>query len=275
GQHKFRQTRTSLWGSGLRPLLPNRHKCRNRTGVPRTVPVHDRRSYRVRNKPPFRIALAAVAAALLALVPTAFAGKPGGGARSCTVNAPSITVENNWAWSQTGAWGMPGQRLAYQIRVTNNDVYCSSSTFAVSLTAPAGFSVSMPTSTISLRSTTQGYLWAYVTSPAGATDGTYPLTLTAQRAGTTSTSTTYYKVYSSDTTAPPPFWPAPYDGQTITGGSYSLSVSANDDHAVKQIDIYVDGAHMSTTLCDDISYNCHASYTWRTAAGQHTATFTA
>jgi hypothetical protein len=241
--------------------------------------MHDRRSYRVTIKPPFRIALAAVAAILLALVPSAFAGKPGGG-RTCTQNAPSITVENNWAWGSTGSWGMPGQRIAYQIRVTNNDVYCSSSSFAVSLSAPAGFSVSMPTSTISLKSTTQGYLWAYVTSPTGAADGSYPLALSAQRAGTatavaSSSSTTYYKVYSSDTTAPTPFWPDPISGQTITGGSYALSVSANDDHAVKQIDIYIDGTHMSTTLCDDISYNCHAAYSWRTVAGQHTATFTA
>jgi hypothetical protein len=119
--------------------------------------VHDRRSYRVTKKPPFRIALATVAAALLVLVPSAFAGKPGSG-RSCTQSAPSVSVENNWAWGSSGSWGRSGQQLAYQIRIVNNDIYCSSSTFVVSLTAPAGFSVSMPTNTISLKSTTQGYL---------------------------------------------------------------------------------------------------------------------
>ncbi len=243
--------------------------------------MHDRRSYRVTLKPPFRIALATVAAVLLVLAPTAFAGKPGGG-RSCTQNAPSVSVENNWAWGSTGSWGKPGQQLAYQIRVVNNDVYCSSASFVVSLTAPAGFSVSMPTATISLKSTTQGYLWAYVTSPSGAADGNYPLALTAQRAGTTAgtanalaSSTTYYKVYSSDSVAPTLYWPNPYDGQTLSGSSYNFVVSSNDDHAVKKIDLYIDDVYQTTTTCEDISYDCELYYpmSLRGLSGQHTATF--
>jgi len=173
---------------------------------------------------------------------------------------------------------MSSQRLSYQIRLVNNDVGCSSSNFVVSLSAPSGFSVSIPTNTLSLKSTTQGYLWAYVTSPAGIADGDYPLALTVQRGGTTDpavSSTTYYKVYSSDTVGPTLFWPNPGDGQTIAGRSYNVVVSANDDHAVKQIDIYIDNVYRSTSLCDDISYNCHAAYTWTTATGQHTATFEA
>ncbi len=243
--------------------------------------MHDRRSYRVTLKPPSRIALAAVAAVVLVLVPSAFAGKPGGG-RSCTRNAPSVSVENNWAWGSTGSWGKPGQQLAYQIRVVNNDVYCSSASFVVSLTAPAGFSVSMPTATISLKSTTQGYLWAYVTSPSGAADGDYPLALTAQRAGATAgtanalaSSTTYYKVYSSDSVAPTVYWPNPYDGQTLSGSSYNFVVSSNDDHAVKKIDLYIDNAYQTTTTCQDISYDCELYYpmSLRGLSGQHTATF--
>lgn len=120
-----------------------------------------------RNAPLLRSVLAVFIAAL-AFIPIAAAGKGGGGGgggrTTCTQNAPSVSVENNWAWGQTGSWGLPGQQLAYQIRVVNNDVYCSSASFVVSSTAPAGFSVSMPTTTISLKSTTQGYLWAYVTS---------------------------------------------------------------------------------------------------------------
>src|SRR5215831_8394906 len=106
-------------------------------------------------------------ALVLAIVPSTVAARGGhvagghgggGGGGSCNQNAPSVSVENNWAWGQSGSWGMPGQQLGYQIRVVNNDVYCSSASFVVSLTAPAGFSVSVPTNTIGLKSTTQGYL---------------------------------------------------------------------------------------------------------------------
>src|SRR6266571_1940193 len=85
--------------------------------------------------------------------------------------------------------------------------------------------------------------------------------------------TSYYKVYSSDTVAPTLFWPNPGDGQTISGSSYNVVVSSNDDHEVEQI--YIDNVRRSTTLCDDISYNCHAAYNWslRGVSGQHTATF--
>jgi hypothetical protein len=45
----------------------------------------------------------------------------------------------------------------------NYDVGCASTNFVVSVTAPGGFSVSMPANTISLKSAASGYLWA--TSP--------------------------------------------------------------------------------------------------------------
>src|SRR5438874_3097748 len=75
----------------------------------------------------------------VALVPTAFAGKPGGS--RCTPNAPSVIVDNNYAWAQSGSYGLPGQRLTYAVDVLDNDVGCGSSTFAVSLSAPSGFAV--------------------------------------------------------------------------------------------------------------------------------------
>jgi hypothetical protein len=217
---------------------------------------------------------------VLVLVPVAFAakGSHAGAGHACTASAPSVSVENNWAWGQTGSWGLSGQRLAYQIRVVNNDVYCSSSSFVVNLTAPDGFSVSMPTNTISLKSTTQGYLWAYVTSPSVVADGDYPLGLTVQRTGSSTpaaSSTTYYKVYSSDTVAPTLFWPNPAEGETISGNSYNVVVSSNDDHAVKQIEIYIDNQYKSTTVCEDITYNCTATYKWSLSgvSGPHSATF--
>src|SRR5262249_45403252 len=66
--------------------------------------MHDRRSYRVKN-PPIRIALAAVAVVVLALVPPALAGKTGGqssgGTSSLNVASPLVNDVNgngqaNW-----------------------------------------------------------------------------------------------------------------------------------------------------------------------------------
>lgn len=192
-----------------------------------------------------RKAPAALVALVLAvaLAPTAFGGKPGGGGSRCTQNAPSVIVDNNYTWGQSGSYGLPGQQLRYAIDVFDNDVGCGSSTFAVTFSAPSGFAVSFPTSTISLKSGSSGYLWASVTSPAAAAEGDYPLVAKVTRAGTSGSFTSYYKVYSSDTVAPTLYWQNPADGQTISGRSYAFTVSSNDDHAVKQIDLYIDGAY--------------------------------
>jgi hypothetical protein len=214
----------------------------------------------------------------LALVPAGLAAKGGGGKPSCTRYAPGVSVDNNYAWSQWGSWGTAGQQLKYAIKVRNYDVGCNSSSFAVTLSAPNGFSVSLPTNTINLKSYTSGYLSGYLTSPTVIADGDYPVTATVTRAGTSETAsfTSYYKVYSSDTTAPDLFWANPASGQTISGTSFNVTVSSRDDHAVRTIELYMDGAHVSTTECDNISYICQLHYPWRVgAAGQHTARFEA
>ncbi len=237
-----------------------------------------------RKAPADRIALGIALVVLLALVPAALAAKGGGGGHggghggtsSCTQNAPGVSVQNNWAWGSSGSFGRPGQQLAYDIRVTNNDVGCGSSTFSVSVSVPSGFSVSLPTSQVSLASTSSSYLWVYVTSPSAIADGNYPLVVTVTRAATsasTGSDTTYYKVYSSDTTAPTLFWPNPGNGTTISGHSYNVTVSSSDDHAVKNIDLYIDNAYVSTKACDDVTYICQLNYSWSPSAGQHTATF--
>jgi Bacterial Ig domain len=164
---------------------------------------------------------------------------------------------------------MPGQQLTYAIQVANYDVGCNSSSFAISVSAPNGFSVSIPTSTVSLRSSKSEYLWAYVTSPTAIANGDYPLTVTVTRTGTsgeTSSFTSFYKVYSVDTTAPNLFWPNPAPGQTISGSSVDVGISASDDHAVRKLDLYVDGAHVSSTACDNVSYTCQLNHRWRAGA---------
>jgi hypothetical protein len=201
-------------------------------------------------------------------------GKPGGG--SCTQKAPGVAVDNNWAWGATGSYGMPGQQLTYAIDVINYDAGCGSSSFVVSVTAPDGFDVSVPTSTVSLKSASSAYIFAYVTSPAVA-DGDYPITVSVQRTGSSElavSDTSYYKVYSADTLAPTLFWENPSDGATVTGRSYNVSVTSNDDHAVKRVDIYIDGAFKAASTCDNVTYNCTAYFTWPTVPGAHTATFT-
>jgi hypothetical protein len=168
------------------------------------------------------------------------------------------------------------------VKVTNNDSGCSSSTFNVSVSAPSGFAVSLPTSSIGLSAKSVGYVWASITSPAAAADGDYQLSASVSRAGAGSSAPqvsapSYYKVYSSDTAAPSLFWPSPDDGSAISGKSYNVGVMANDDHEVQRIDLYIDGALTLSTACADVSYNCDLTYTWRIGRihGQHTVRFDA
>ncbi len=171
---------------------------------------------------------------------------------------------------------MPGQTLSYAIDVFNNDVGCSSSTFDVTFSAPEGFTVSMPSSTITLKSATVGLVWAYVTSPVTAADGTYPLTATVERAGTSSpAATSYYMVYSSDSVPPTLFWMNPSNGGSLSGRSAYVGFASSDDHAVKKVRVSIDGAVMASTNCDDVSADCQVSYKWsiRRVHGQHSATF--
>jgi Bacterial Ig domain len=226
----------------------------------------------------------------LALVPAALAGggatqgskrhavaasriKSGG----CTPGTPGVAVQNTYGWGQSGSWGLRGQRLGYQVRVDNLDVGCGSTTFTLTVSAPGGFSVEIPTSTVSLRSGTSAYLWVYATSPGDAVDGDYPLTVTVTRSasGATASQVTQYKVYSSDSAPPTLFFSNPSDGETLSGSSYTFAVWSNDDHAVQKIELYIDGVYRTTATCDGVAYNCALSYRWslRHVHGQHTATF--
>jgi hypothetical protein len=205
-------------------------------------------------------------------------GSGGSGSTSCTQSQPRATIDNTWAWGSKGSWGMPGQKLTYAIDVINDDVGCGSTSFVVDLTAPDGFTVSIPTNTVTLASASTGYVWAYVTSPGSAADGNYQLTASVQRAGGSGgggTATSYYKVYSSDTVAPKLFWENPTDGGAVSGSTLNVGFASSDDHAVKKLDLLVDGNAVGSTLCDNISSDCQVSYSWsiRQVRGEHTATF--
>lgn len=230
------------------------------------------------------LAVLGVLSAALLIVPASFAANGHGGTRaaattsSCVQGAPAVVVQNNYAWSAWGSWGLPGQQLAYDLQVVNYDVGCGSSSFVVTVSTPSGFSVSMPSNTISVASSSSGYLWAYVTSPSGVADGDYPLTVTVARGGATAAvaaATSYYKLYSFDTTAPTLFWMNPGNGATISGKSYTLNASSSDDHAVRKIELFIDGMYRTTATCDGVTYICQLTYTWSLshARGSHTATF--
>ena len=191
------------------------------------------------------IKLAAALAPVALLLGHAFdaAGVASAAPSGCTQGTPTVRVQNSWAWSAWGSWGLPGQQLAYLIDVGNTDVGCSSSSFVVTVSAPSGFSVSAPTSTVTLRSSAMGSLRTNVTSPGGIADGNYPITVTVTRAGASgpaSSFTSSYKVYSSDSTAPTLYWPNPGAGTTISGRSYNVMVSSSDDHMVKKIELFID-----------------------------------
>jgi hypothetical protein len=231
----------------------------------------------------YRSVIVLATAAILASLGTtsALAAKAGGGGTTstCTPGAPRASIDNTWAWAAPGSWGTPGQVLTYAIDVFNNDAGCGSSSFTVSFSAPDGFSVSMPSSTITLSSASSGYVWANVTSPTTAADGDYSLTATVDRVGSSSfaaaSGTSSYKVYSSDTVAPTLHWINPSDGGALSGRTAYVGFASNDDHAVKQLDVAVDGVPVASKICDNISSDCQLSYKWsiRRVHGLHTATF--
>jgi hypothetical protein len=111
-------------------------------------------------------------------------------------------------------------------------------------------------------------------------DGDYPLTVAVKRVGASTwdnSNGSYYKVYSSDTLAPTLYYASPEDGAAIKGRSYNVSVGAMDDHLVRKIDLYIDNAYKTTTVCDNIANDCQLSYKWSIGKvrGQHSAAFKA
>lgn len=103
---------------------------------------------------------------------------------------------------------------------------------------------------------------AYVTSPATAADSDYPLTATVERAGSVSApASSSYKV-SSDTVAPKLYWTNPSDGGALSRRTAYIGFTSSDDHAVKKLDLSLDGVAVGSVLCNNISSDCQVSYKW-------------
>jgi hypothetical protein len=63
---------------------------------------------------------------------------------------------------------------------------------------------------------------------------------------------------------------------TISGRAFGVSVFSSDDHAVKEIKLYLHGEYMSTTTCENIGFRCQLYYEWSVGGpGPRTARFEA
>jgi hypothetical protein len=76
--------------------------------------------------------------------------------------------------------------------------------------------------------------------------------------------------------APKLFWMNPSDGGALSGSTTYVGFASSDDHAVKRLDLTLDGVTVGSVLCDNISADCQVSYKWSIGrvSGQHTATYT-
>jgi hypothetical protein len=221
------------------------------------------------------IVMAMILVAMAGPAAVAGSGKPSG----CTTHEPRVVINNTWAWASKGSWGMPGQTITYALFVANDDVGCKASTFQVSVHAPQDFTVSIPTEAIQLDASSSGYVWADVTSGKGTSDGDFKLEASVQRSGSAAPVSigdeSWYKVYSSDSTGPKESWLNPADGSSITGRTTYVGFASSDDHAVREMEVLLDGVVVTTVICRGITFDCQASYGWsiRRVHGEHSATF--
>jgi len=93
---------------------------------------------------------------------------------SCTPGAPVVSL------TPSSNQGRPGGAVSYTVLLTNSDAAaCAGSTFALSATTPTGWSAKLSSTGITLTAGQQGSTTLTVTSPSGAIDGTYPVSVTA------------------------------------------------------------------------------------------------
>jgi hypothetical protein len=118
--------------------------------------------------------------------------------QTCVPAAPRVTLA-----PVSGSAARAGTTLAYEARVTSQDgPGCTTSNFALDATAPSGWTTALGLPRLSLAPGATGTLVLQVTSPESATDGTYPVDLTAaSQGGPEGAASTSYTVASSSTLA--------------------------------------------------------------------------
>lgn len=198
----------------------------------------------------------------------------------CTPDVPHVQIQNTFTWASWGTWAKQGQKVPYQIAVYSYD--CVTANYTVTVKAPDGFSQDLTTFTASLKPRQIKYFNVNITSPADVPVSDYPVVAASSethRDGTVTTGnsdTSYYKVYTSDTTPPAFNWQSPGTGNTVSG-TVSLSDTTYDEHLARKIELYIDGALVASNTNDGIvGRYTTVGYNWNTkgvAKGVHTLVF--
>ena len=118
------------------------------------------------------------------------------GTSSCTHNNPSVSL------TPPQASGSAGTALSYNVTVTNNDSSaCSSATFNVGASMPAGWSGTLGSPSLNIAPGTSGSTTVQVTSPSSVTAGLYNFSVSATNAASTSSTGTASASYTVTTAA--------------------------------------------------------------------------
>jgi hypothetical protein len=161
----------------------------------------------------------------------------------------------------------PGAELRYTATVTNQDPsMCDSSTFDLSASAPAGFTVSLSSSSLTLAPGAQGSVTLGAISAAGSADGDYALSVAANDPSATVHHGSAQAVYVVDATPPTAVLTlaASVGRKNVVNLSWSASTDAGS--GVSTYRILRNGAFLASTAS--------TSYQDRTATTAGTYSYT-
>lgn len=202
-------------------------------------------------------------------------------AETCISNPPLVQIFNSYAWSDWGTWAKSGQTVPFAVQISNTDSSgCGATTFEIRPQLPKGFLQQPTSTTVKLQPGAKSTIQTvYITSPIGTLNGDYPIDQIAWRSNSltgTGRETSWYKVYSTDISAPVFSSINPADGQTVSGNAV-LIANARDDHMVRKIELYIDGRLTATNTNDGVTYTNSLVYNWDTGRlnGEHNVTYKA
>lgn len=173
----------------------------------------------------------------------------GFGGSTCTRQAPTLSAAPA---SQTAT---PGTTVAYALSVTNNNsAACTSATFNVSQSLPAGFTGSLGATSLTLAAGATASVAWNVTTSTTSTDGIYTVNADVGEATVINTATTHaaYTVLAAppppttDTTPPIVSITSPVASAVIATRLITLSALATDNVGVAKVEFYVDGNLIAT-----------------------------
>ena len=141
--------------------------------------------------------------------------------------------------------GGAGQPMTFTLYVNNADTsVCSSTTFALNGTVPAGWTSSFSPQTLQVAPAATGSSVWTVTPPPGTPDGSYSLTAQVVDVNDANHGNSFNltSIIYTDITAPAVSITSPADGSLIPrSGSVQIQVSATDDQRVAKVEVRIDG----------------------------------